>query len=220
MAIPPGSGVTGFVPKTTFKPAGAPELVRLTGEEKIPVDCTVIVEVPDVLGPSDSEDGDALIVKSAAPAVISTDTSAVWMSAPLVAVTRYVNGPIEAPGPAEIVNVEVATPPDSGVIGVGSTAPTSPGATPTHEPERSTAALNAFSEVTVHVLVMLLPCATLTEAGAQAMLKSGVGTGTEAMVMRAQFLAFSEGQSPQYPDASSQYSKWNPTVLPADRLKS
>jgi hypothetical protein len=131
-----------------------------------------------------------------------------------------VNGPVEALAVAVIVNVEVAVPPDSGVIGVESVAPTSLGAGPTHEPERSTAALNAFSEVTVHVLVMLLPCATLTEAGAQAMLKSGVGTGAEATVMCGHPLAFSEGQSPQYPDASSQYSKWNPTVLPADRLKS
>ena len=75
-AVPPGGGVTGFVPKTTFRPAGAPVLVRVTGKEKIPVDCTLIVEVPDVPGPSGSEDGDAAIVKSAAPAVICMATSA------------------------------------------------------------------------------------------------------------------------------------------------
>ena len=74
-AVPPAGGVTGFVPNTKFKPPGAPELVKVTGAEKMPVDCTAIVEVPDAPGPRDSEDGVAVIVKSAAPALIWTATS-------------------------------------------------------------------------------------------------------------------------------------------------
>jgi len=74
-AVPPAGGVTGFVPNTKFKPPGAPELVRVTGAENIPTDCTAIEEVPDVPGPRDSEGGVAVIVKSAAPALICTATS-------------------------------------------------------------------------------------------------------------------------------------------------
>lgn len=61
-AVPPAGGVTGLVPNTRFKPPGAPELVKVTGAENIPTDCTAIVEVPDVPGPRDSEDGVAVIV--------------------------------------------------------------------------------------------------------------------------------------------------------------
>lgn len=74
-AVPPGGGVTGVVPKTRFRPAGAPEVVRSTGEENTPKDCTATVEVADVPGLSDNEDGDGVIVKSAAPALICTATS-------------------------------------------------------------------------------------------------------------------------------------------------
>lgn len=76
-AVPPAGGVTGVVPKTKFKPAGAPEAVRSTGEENTPKDCTAIVEVPDVPALSDNEDGDGVIVKSAAAALICTATSKV-----------------------------------------------------------------------------------------------------------------------------------------------
>lgn len=47
------------------------------------------------------------------------------------------------------------------------------GVVPTHELESSTAELNALSDVTVHVLVPLPPCAILIEDGLHAMLKSG-----------------------------------------------
>jgi hypothetical protein len=76
-AIPPAGGVTGVVPKTRFKPAGAPELVRSTGAVKTPTDCTVIVEGAEAPGLRDIEDGDTVIAKSAVPALICTATSAV-----------------------------------------------------------------------------------------------------------------------------------------------
>ena len=96
------------------------------------------------------------------------------MSAPLVPVTRYVNGPVEAPASAVIVASDVAVPPDGGVMGDGSVVVTPAGAPPNHEPERATAELNPLSEVTVHVLVPLPPCVTVTGDGAQLMVKSGV----------------------------------------------
>lgn len=134
--------------------------------------------------------------------------------------TWYVKGPVEAVASAAIVRVEVAVPPEGGVMGEGSVGVTPAAAAPSHEPESATAELKLLSEVTVHMLVPLPPCATVTGDGAQEMLKSGASAGAEATVMCAQFLALREGQSPQYPDASSQYSKWNPIVFPGARLKS
>ena len=76
-AIPPTGGVTGFVSKTRLNPLGAPDVARVTGAENLPIDCTSIVEVPDPPGPRDMDDGFAVTVKSAAPAVISICRSAV-----------------------------------------------------------------------------------------------------------------------------------------------
>lgn len=174
LAVPPAVGVTGFVPNTRFKPPGPPELTRVTGAENVPTDCTAIVVVPDVPGPRDKDDGVAVIVKSAAPAVICTVTSAVCVSAPLVPVTRYVNVPVEALELAAIVSVDVAVMPDGGVTGVGSVGVTPAGAAPTHEPERSTAELKALSEVTVHKLVPVCPCCTVNGLSQESE-KSGAG---------------------------------------------
>lgn len=118
--VPPAGGVTGFVPKFSVKPPGAPETAKTTGKENVPTDCTVIVEVPDAPGPRENEDGDAVIVKSAAPEIICTVTSVLWISVPLVPVTRNVNVPAEAPEPALTLSVDGAVPPDGGVTGVGS----------------------------------------------------------------------------------------------------
>jgi hypothetical protein len=172
-AAPPAGGVTGFVPKISVNPLGPPDWLKVTAEENSPRDWTVTVAAPDPPGLRDIEDGATEILKSATPAVITTTTSAVCVSAPLVAVTRNVNGPVDALAPAVIVSVEVTVPPAGGVTGVGSVWLTSVGAEPTHAPARSTAALNPLIDVTVHVLVPLPPCAALIAAGAQAMLKSG-----------------------------------------------
>lgn len=82
-------------------------------------------------------------------------------------------GPVEALASANIVRVDVAVPPDGGVMGEGSVCVTPVGAAPTHEPDSATAELKLLSEVTVHVLVPLPPCATLIDDGPHAMLKSG-----------------------------------------------
>lgn len=111
------------------------------------------------------------------------------MRAPLVPVTRYVNGPVEAVASAAIVRVDVAVPSGGGVMGEGSVGATPAGAAPTHEPDSATAELKALSEVTVHMLVPLAPCTTVTGDGAQEMLKSGVGTGAEATVICAQLFS-------------------------------
>jgi hypothetical protein len=44
---PPAGGVTGFVPKFTVMPAGAPGVLRVTGDEKLPMDVTLVVVVED-----------------------------------------------------------------------------------------------------------------------------------------------------------------------------
>ena len=58
-----------MAPNAKFNPLG-PEPVKLTGAENVPIDCTVIVVVPDAPGPSESEAGLTVIVKSAAPEFI------------------------------------------------------------------------------------------------------------------------------------------------------
>ena len=44
---PPAGGVTGFVPKFTVMPAGAPGALRATGDEKLPMEVTLVVVVED-----------------------------------------------------------------------------------------------------------------------------------------------------------------------------
>ena len=44
---PPAGGVAGFVAKLTVMPAGAPGVLRVTGEEKVPIEVTLVVVVED-----------------------------------------------------------------------------------------------------------------------------------------------------------------------------
>ena len=44
---PPAGGVTGFVPKLTVMPAGAPGALRVTDDEKLPMEVTLVVVVED-----------------------------------------------------------------------------------------------------------------------------------------------------------------------------
>jgi len=46
LALPPGSGVTGLTPKPPLTPNGKVDAARVTGELKLPTDCTVTVAVP------------------------------------------------------------------------------------------------------------------------------------------------------------------------------
>ena len=80
-----------------------------------------------------------------------------WLSDPLVPVTRSVKLPIEALTPALIVKVEVAVAPEGGVIGVGSEKATSVGAAPTQEGDKVTDELKPLSEVTLIVATLLEP---------------------------------------------------------------
>jgi len=44
--VPPGAGVIEFVLKTTEAPTGTPEVEMVTGDEKVPRDCTVTITLP------------------------------------------------------------------------------------------------------------------------------------------------------------------------------
>jgi hypothetical protein len=100
--------------------SGAPELVRFTDEKNTPSDWTMMVEAADPPGGIDRYDGETVIAKSATPAAIVTSRSALRISEPLVPVTRNVNIPTEAPGPAEMIRVDDTPLPGGGVMGVGS----------------------------------------------------------------------------------------------------
>ena len=47
VAEPPAGGVTGFVPKLTVRPAGAPDALNVTAEEKPASEVTFVVVVVD-----------------------------------------------------------------------------------------------------------------------------------------------------------------------------
>lgn len=61
---PPADGSTGFVPNVRITPEGTPDDVRLTEEEKAPIEVIVAVVVVDTLSGSVMEDGEIVIVKS------------------------------------------------------------------------------------------------------------------------------------------------------------
>ena len=44
--VPPGEGMIEFVLKTTEAPTGTPEVEMVTGDEKVPRDCTVTTTLP------------------------------------------------------------------------------------------------------------------------------------------------------------------------------
>jgi hypothetical protein len=68
-----------------------------------------------------------------------------------------VNEPVEADEDALTVSVDVAVPPEGGVIGPGKLIVTPDGAVPTQEYVRATGELNPFVEPTVIVDVSLAP---------------------------------------------------------------
>ena len=97
--------------------------------------------------------------------------------------TRKLNVPIDAPELTVTVNVEVAEPPLGGVTEVGLKLYDIPlGAVPTHEPDKLTAELKPFTEVTVIVDVFdvepELGIVNESEVGSVEIPKSGIVTDT------------------------------------------
>ena len=90
---------------------------------------------------------------------------------------RNVNLPTEAPASAVISSVEVAVALAGGVIGVSNENVIPVGGVPTHDPERSTAALKVSNEVTVQLVDAEDPCETFSKGTLQATVKSGVWHG-------------------------------------------
>ena len=71
VAVPPEGGVTEVGLKEAVVPVGAPVTVRLTAELKPFRDVTVIVEVPEPPGVTETVVGEALKEKSGAGATVS-----------------------------------------------------------------------------------------------------------------------------------------------------
>jgi len=94
----PAGGVTGFVLKTPVTPGGSVGTARVTGELKLPIDCTVIVVVPTPPGLIVSVPGLADIVNDAAVVAVVV----------VVAVPVAVNGNVaESSGPKFDIAVTV-----------------------------------------------------------------------------------------------------------------
>lgn len=63
-ALPPGEGVTGFVPNPATAPLGNPATPKLTGELKLSIDSTITVVVAAVPCGTFNVDGKTEIEKS------------------------------------------------------------------------------------------------------------------------------------------------------------
>lgn len=82
---------------------------------------------------------------------ICTVTEVVWISGPLLPVTRSIYVPKLVPWPAEIVSVDVATEFGRGVTGPGRFNVTPFGAAPCHEVDNATSELKPSWESTVMI---------------------------------------------------------------------
>ena len=98
VTLPPAGGVTGLVLKTPVTPDGSVGTARVTGELKLPIDCTVIVVVPTPPGLIVSVPGLADMVNDAGEVAVVV----------VVAVPVAVNGNVaESSGPKFDIAVTV-----------------------------------------------------------------------------------------------------------------
>ena len=97
---PPAGGVTGFVPKLTVMPAGVPGALKVTGDEKLPMEVTLVVVVEDPPWVIGSVPGETETLKSGVgPAGFTINVMAAgWLTAPpeAVIVRGYVPVGVEA----------------------------------------------------------------------------------------------------------------------------
>src|SRR5689334_5536732 len=94
-------------------------------------------------------------------------------SAPLVPTTENEYEPVAVLPPTDTVRVLVALPPEGGVTDAGLKPQVTPAGRPVQD--RPVDALKPFWLVTVTVLVLLVPCAVLSDDGDAEIAKSGVG---------------------------------------------
>jgi hypothetical protein len=172
-ALPLAGGVTGLVENAAVTPEGRPLALSVVAELKPPVLVTVIVLVPLLPCPIVSEAGEALTLKPGATAAFTVRLNVVLcVVEPLVPVMVTVAAPVVADEDAVSVSVELALPPEAGVIGFAENDAVTPEGRPLTL--RVVAELNPFRLVTVTVLVPLVPCVIVSELGESAIEKSGV----------------------------------------------
>src|SRR5215469_5573617 len=173
----PGAAI-GLGLKLTVVPVGAPLADRLMALLKPPLTVVVMVEVPWAPCATLTEVGAALMVKLGGAMTVSVTLVVCWVPPPLpVTVMLYV--PTAVLLPTAIVMVDEPEP--GAAIGLWLKMTVVPEGTPLAD--RLTALLKPPLTVVVMVEVPWAPCATLTEAGAALMVKSGAVTVSVTLVV-------------------------------------
>jgi hypothetical protein len=163
--------------KLTVTPAGWPLAVKATAESKPPETVVVTLEVPLLPRTTETELGDAEIVKlGLAEAVTFSETLAVSVVLPEVPVTVILYVPVAVDEAAVSVRTEVPAP----VIEVG----LKPTVTPVGWPVAVRITAESKPPVTALVMVVVpeLPCVTETELGEEERLKPGVDAPASALI--------------------------------------
>jgi len=125
---------------------------------------------------------------------------------PLVPITLTVNVPVDAPGLAVTVRIELAVPPDVTITGEVTIMVTLAGVFPSQAASRVTGALNPFTEFIAIVAEALPPCGNVTTDVGEAIVKSAkaevVAVEVEAVVVAALLtVRVAEEESPVDPVA-------------------
>lgn len=166
--------------KLTVTPAGWPLALKAIAELKPPETVVVIVEVPLLPCTTESEEGEAEIVKLGVGWEVTVrETVVVSVVLPEVPVSVTVYVPVAVDDATVIVMVEVPAP----VIEVG----LKPTVTPLGWPEAESEMAELKPPVTVLVIVDVpeFPCTTETEAGEADRLKPGVALPASALIREA-----------------------------------
>src|SRR5882724_11399578 len=143
----------------------------------------VMVELPEPRAAMEAELGDAEIVKSGVGTLVTVRlTVVVWVMLPPVPVMVTVEVPRVAVPPTVKVSVELPEP--GAAIGLGLKAAVTPAGRP--EAESEMAELKPPETAVVIVEVPVLPCTIETEAGAAAIVKSGVTVGLGVTEMQVE----------------------------------
>jgi len=156
--------------KLTVTPVGWPLAVKAIAESKPPETVVEIVDVPLLPSSTETEVGEAEMLKLGLATVVTvSETVVVSTVLPEVPVTVMLYVPVAADEATVIIMVEFPAP----VIEVG----LKPMVTPVGWPEAVREIAESKPPVTVLVMVEVpeLPCATETEAGEADRLKPGVG---------------------------------------------
>jgi hypothetical protein len=184
--VPEPGAAMGVGLKLTVTPVGWPEADKAMAELKPPETVVVIFDVPLLPCVTETEVGEADMVKLGVGLAVTVRlTVDVCVTPPPVPVTVIVYVPVVVVEPTAMVIVEAPEP--GAAMGVGLKLTVTPVGWP--DADKATAESKPFKMAVLIVDVPLLPCTTETELGEAEREKLGdVGTPISALIRLAPFM--------------------------------